>query len=257
MGPLVTAEWLAANLDRVRVIDATWFLPEHGRDAMAEYRAGHIPGARFLDLAKARPGALDIDPDRPIVVYDDSPLHTAARGWWLLRSSGAEDIAILDGGLAAWRADGGAIAAGEGSHVTGSATPAPPPDLRDLAGMRVTTDQIVDARSPARFAGAQAEPRPGVAPGHIPGARNLHYATLFDAAGRWKRGAALEATFADAGVDIDRPITATCGSGVTACAVIFALELLARDAHLYDGSWAEWGGDPTTPKATGPAQVRA
>lgn len=250
IGPLVTTDWLA-GAKGVRIVDASWFLPEHGRDAMAEYRAGHIPGAEFLDLSNVRPGGVDLDPNIPVIVYDDSPLRTAARGWWLVRSSGAEFVAILDGGLAKWRAEGRPVEAGEGRHVTSSPYAAPPPDLRDLASMRATTDQIVDARSPARFAGAEPEPRPGVVPGHIPGSRNLHYARLFNPDGTWKRGEALEAAFADAGVDVDRPITATCGSGVTACALIFGLELLGRDAHLYGGSWAEWGSDPTTPKATG------
>lgn len=246
--PLVTTDWLAGASD-VRIVDAGWFLPEHGRDPMAEYRAGHIPGAEFLDIEAAQPGAIDLaDPNRAIVVYDDSPLRTAARGWWLLRSSGAENVAILDGGIAKWRREGRPIEAGEGRHVTAATLAVPPPDLRDLASMRATTDQIVDARSPARFAGTEPEPRPGVAPGHMPGARNLHYARLFEADGTYKSPAAIAAAFADAGIDLDRPITATCGSGVTACALIFGLELLGRDAHLYGGSWAEWGSDPTTPK---------
>lgn len=249
MPPLVTTDWLAANAG-VRIVDAGWFLPEHGRDAMAEYRAGHIPGAEFLDIENAQPGAIDLaDPLAPIVVYDDSPLRTAARGWWLLRSSGAENVAILDGGIAKWRREGRAIEAGEGRHLTAATFGAPPPDLRDLASMRATEDQIVDARSPARFAGAEPEPRPGVVPGHIPGSRNLHYARLFEADGTYKSPAAIAAAFAEVGIDIDRPITATCGSGVTACVLIFGLELLHRDAHLYGGSWAEWGSDPTTPKA--------
>jgi thiosulfate/3-mercaptopyruvate sulfurtransferase len=251
MGPLVTTEWLAQAQD-VRIVDASWVLPEHGRDAAAEYRAGHIPGAEFLNLPNAKPGGIDLDDaDAPIVVYDDSPLRTAARGWWLLRSSGAENVAILDGGLAKWRAEGRPLETGEGRHLTSSPNAAPPPDLRDIASMRMTDDQIVDARSPSRFAGEEPEPRPGVVPGHIPGAKNLHYATLFESDGRWKDLAAIARAFADAGVDVERPITATCGSGVTACALIFALELLGRDAHLYGGSWAEWGSDPTTPKAVG------
>lgn len=251
MGPLVTAEWLS-TAQGVRIVDASWFLPEHGRDAAAEYRVGHIPGAAFLDLPATPPGAIDLDdPTAPIVVYDDSPLRTAARGWWLLRSSGALNVAILDGGLAAWRAQGLPLEPGEGHRLAIRPGASPPPGLRDLASTRATDDQLVDARSPARFAGEEPEPRPGVVPGHIPGSRNLHYAKLFDADGRWKDAAAIRAAFVDAGIDPDRPITATCGSGVTACALIFGLGLLGRDAHLYGGSWAEWGADPTTPKATG------
>lgn len=249
MDALVSTEWLA-RARGVRIVDASWFLPEHGRDAAADYRAGHVPGAEFLDLSSARPGALDVARDVPVVVYDDSPLRSAARGWWLLRSSGAAAVAILDGGLAKWRAEGRPLEAGEGRHVTGSPTAVPPPDLRDLAAMRATTDQIVDARSPARFAGAEPEPRPGVVPGHIPGSLNLHYARLFAPDGRWKRGSELAAAFAEAGVDLDRPTIATCGSGVTACAILFGLRLLGREGALYGGSWAEWGGDPTTPKTT-------
>jgi thiosulfate/3-mercaptopyruvate sulfurtransferase len=219
---------------------------------MAEYRERHIPGAAFLDLPNIKPGGIDlVDPDAPIVVYDDSPLRTAARGWWLLRSSGAENVAILDGGLAKWRAEGRPIEAGDGRHLTASPNAVPPPGLRDITSMRATTDQRVDARSPARFAGEEPEPRAGVVPGHIPGSKNLHYARLFESDGTWKDRAAIEAAFADAGIDIDRPITATCGSGVTACSLIFALVLLGRDAHLYGGSWTEWGSDPSTPRATG------
>lgn len=251
MGPLVTTDWLATATG-VRIVDASWFLPEHGRNAMAEYRERHIPGAEFIDLPSVKPGGIDLDdPDAPMVVYDDSPLRTAARGWWLLRSSGAENVAILDGGLAKWRAEGRPLDAGEGRHLTASPNALSPPDLRDKASMRATADQIVDARSPARFAGEEPEPRPGVVPGHIPGSKNLHYARLFESDGTWKDPAAIARAFADAGIDIDQPITATCGSGVTACSLIFGLELLGRDAHLYGGSWTEWGSDPATPKVTG------
>lgn len=250
IGSLVSTAWLA-DAAGVCVVDASWFLPEHGRDARAEHASGHIPRAAFLDLSAAKPGGLDIDPNKPFVVYDDSPLHTAARGWWLLRSSGARNVAVLDGGLAKWRAEGRPLEAGEGRSIAFRDRLLPVPDHRDLAAMRTTTDQIVDARSPARFAGEEPEPRAGVTPGHMPGARNVHYATLYDADGTFRRGDALAAAFTDAGVDLDAPIVTTCGSGVTACSLIFALHLLGRDAALYGGSWTEWGSDPTTPKETG------
>ena len=250
IGSLVSTAGLA-DLSGVRIVDASWFLPEHGRDARAEYRAGHIPGAAFLDLSTAKPGTVAIDPNAAYVVYDDSPLKTAARGWWLLKSSGARSVAILDGGLAKWRSEGRALEAGAGITL-GTTTVARVVDsLRDKDDVRTTTDQIVDARSPARFAGEEPEPRAGVVPGHIPGARNVHYATLYDADGTWNHGDALAAAFTDAGVDLDLPVTTTCGSGVTACSLIFGLHLLGRDAALYGGSWADWGSDPTTPKETG------
>lgn len=275
MDALVTTGWLAETLgaNDLRVLDASWFLPDHGRDPAAEYVAGHIPGALFLDLDSladganslpsmlpdadafaARLSALGVGDGDRIVVYDDSPLHSAARAWWALRTMGARDVAILDGGLAKWRAEGRPLESGAAPAPVAAAFAATRGDVVDIAEMKRVIDgggQVVDARSPARFAGSEPEPRPGVVPGHMPGAINLPYARLFAADGTWKRDDALRAAFTDAGVAVDSPVVTTCGSGVTAAVLVFGLHLLGRDARLYDGSWAEWGGDPTTAKVTG------
>ncbi|MHA6721569.1 sulfurtransferase [Sphingomonas sp. RS2018] len=263
---LMTPAHLAALPD-ARILDATWFLPEHDRDARAEHDAAHIPGAIFLDLASLngadgnlatpdafaqRMGALGVTEGDTIVLYDDSPLHTSARIWWALRTMGARDVRILDGGLGAWRADSRPIESGIATPASATFTPRyDGTGVRDLAAMTSTDAQIVDARSPARFAGAEPEPRAGVVPGHIPGSTNLHYARLFDADGRLKPDDALREELAAANVDIDRQIVATCGSGVTAANLVLALHRLGRDVPLYDGSWTEWGSHPTAPKETG------
>ncbi|WP_374293639.1 sulfurtransferase [Sphingomonas sp.] len=277
MDALLTPQALAALLDAtdVRLLDATHLLGDPGGEQSRRlFDDGHIPGARFMDLDHlvdpdtslpmmmpsperfaAAMAALGVGTDDRIVVYDQSPLHSAARGWWMLRSFGASEVAILDGGLAAWRAAGlpieqGAAPDGEPGHFV----PRPPAAHRRTlpqmqANLTIGAEQVVDARSPARFAGAEAEPRAGVVPGHIPGSQNLHYARLFDADGRWKRGPALAAAFADAGVDFERPVIATCGSGITAAVLAFGAHLLGHPMTVYDGSWAEWGSHPDTPKA--------
>jgi thiosulfate/3-mercaptopyruvate sulfurtransferase len=280
MEALVTTEWLAGELGApdLAVVDATKFLDGSGRDARAEYEAGHIPGAVFLDLeelADKTPGAphklppehkfasrmqsLGMRDGMRIVVYDNSPLRSATRAWWLLKTFGAHYVSVLDGGLAKWTAEGRPLATGKPQvrhgHFTPMFEPAAVVDKRAVAALiEAGGEQLVDARPAARFAGTEADPRPGMAAGHIPGSRNLPQGQLFNADGTWKRGEALRAAFEQAGVDLDRPMVTTCGSGVTATALIFGAHLLGKNGvRLYDGSWADWGSDPDTPKATGPA----
>lgn len=280
MDDLVSTEWLEAELGApdLRILDATFLLPGDGRDARAEYQAAHIPGAAFLDIDEvadtdspfphmlpsdekmgSRAAALGLGDGNRIVVYDNSPLHSAARGWWMLRSFGARQVSILDGGLQKWRAEGRPLESGTPELRRGHFTPRLDRDA--VADKQMVLSligdpewQIVDARAEGRFAGEQPEPRPGLVSGHVPGARNLPQGRLFEPDNRWKRGEALRAAFAEAGVDLDRPMVTTCGSGVTACVLLFGAHLLGKDdVKLYDGSWSEWGADPTTPKATGPA----
>ena len=280
MDSLVTQEWLATQLGAadLRVLDASWFLPGDGRDAVAEFAAGHIPGAVFFDLSalvdassglpmtlpKAEAfadamAALGLSRKTRIVIYDNSPHHTSTRAWFMLaRVYGYAHVAILDGGLDKWIAEGRVAETGRSLH----SPVAPEPGFADWSRVKVKGEmlqnldtleaQVMDARGPGRFSGEEPEPRPGMASGHIPGARNLPYAKLFAEDGSWKRGDALASAFTASGLNIDQPLIATCGSGISACVLLFGAHLLGRDdAMLYDGSWAEWGIDPYTPKAIG------
>lgn len=279
MDALVTTEWLAAELQAtdLRIVDATYFLAEHGRDAAAEYQAAHIPGAVFMDLAEiadnssslpsmlpspekfaSRMQSLGLGDGSRIVIYDDSPLHTAARAWWMLRVFGAHDVAILNGGLAKWKAEGRDLATGKETlrhrHFTVWADDT---HVRSLDQMKANLDshaeQVVDARSAARFSGEEPDPRPATHAGHIPGSKNIPYTQLFNEDGTWKQGDALRAVFDNAGIDLSKPLVTTCGSGITAAVLAFGAHLLGNNAALYDGSWSEWGADRTTPKAMGAA----
>ena len=276
MDSLVSTEWLAAHLGELelKVVDSSWHMPATACSGREEYLAAHIPGAVFLDIDavadQANPAphampnaahfgaamaALGSNRDDRIVVYDNSPLRTAARGWFMLRHFGAERVAILDGGFRKWLAEGRPTESGE-------------QDARRAQFEAVPTDQVVtrkqllagldspllDARGKGRFEGSEPEPRPGVEPGHIPGARNLPFASLYREDGRFKPIDELRRLFAEAGIDPERPFVATCGSGVTANSLLFAAHLIGNDhTKLYDGSWSEWGADPATPKAVGPA----
>lgn len=277
----VTTDELAEQLGtpNLVILDASLFLPGTPRDPRAEFEAAHIPGAAYLDLPTLNdpddptPGmlppdammtdraqALGIHPDSRIIVYDNSPTHSAARGWWMMRvyRLGAS-AAILDGGLPKWVAEGRAVESGPVSPARGSAIARlDPTQVRTkadlIANLASGGAQVIDARGAGRFTGAEAEPRPGMASGHIPGSRNLPSSALFDADNRMKQGDELRRLFVEAGTDFDRPIITSCGSGVTAAILLAGLETLGKtDVSLYDGSWSEWGFDPATPKATGAA----
>lgn len=278
--PMVSTAWLAAHLDApdVRVVDASWHLPGAGRDARAEYLAGHIPGAVFFDIDEisdtssplphmappperfaSRVKRLGLGDGARIVIYDSTGIFSAPRAWWLFRLMGHEDVRVLDGGLPKWTAEGRPLEdmppMARERHFTVRYHPGLVRSLDQVTAKLAAGDAtVLDARPAGRFEGTAPEPRPGLPSGHMPGARNLPWNSILAPDGTLLEPEQLAGVYRAAGVDLSRRVVTSCGSGVSACVLALGLARLGLwDVPVYDGSWAEWASRPDAAIATGPA----
>ena len=265
---LVSTDWLGERLNApdIRILDATTYLPTDGRDGRQLYEQAHIPGARFFDIDDvsddhsplphmlppvekfvSRVRKMGIGDGHRIVVYDQQGIYSAARVWWMFRLFGHEDVAVLDGGLPKWQAEGRPVDDIDPDprerHFTGRRNASMVRDVTQMArAVKLRDEQIVDARAAGRFRGEEVEPRKGLRSGHIPGSANVPFKTLLNDDQTMKSPEETRAIFEAAGVDLTKPVATTCGSGVTACVLTLALHRLGHTRNaVYDGSWVEWG----------------